>query len=170
MPRSGFSLLETMVVVAIIAILSAVAVPMVASRAEMKESAACADVAGLLRTARAFAMATGDVCGVSIDRAKGVIEIVVSATAEHGLEAIEAASGAGTGSVLLSSVYGGVAVTEVAGAVAEGGREYIWFGHDGVPRRAGAEGVVIGVAESDALIEIGEAGRVRVYAYSGAIE
>ncbi|MBX3359924.1 MAG: prepilin-type N-terminal cleavage/methylation domain-containing protein [Phycisphaeraceae bacterium] len=170
MPRSGFSLLETMVVVAIIAILSAVAVPMVASRAEMKEAAACADVAGLLRTARALAMATGDVCGVSIDRSKGVIEIVVSAKAEHGLDAIEAASGAGTGTVLLSSVYGGAAVTEVGGAVSDGGREYIWFGHDGVPRRAGAAGIVIGIAEHDALIEIGEAARVRVYAYSGAIE
>lgn len=170
MCRAGFSLLEAMIVVAIIAILSAVAVPMAASRSEMNEAAASAEVAGMLRTARAIAMATGDVCGVRIDAAGGVVEIVVSESAEHGLAAIESASGEGSGSAHLRSVYGGIAISSVEGTTRDRGREFIWFGHDGVPRRAGATGVVAGVAESDAVIGIGEAARVRVHAFSGAIE
>jgi Tfp pilus assembly protein FimT len=159
-----------MIVVAIIGILSAAAVPMVASRSDMKEAAASAEVAGVLRTARAFAMATGDLCGVSVDTDRGVVEMVVSESAAGGLDAIEAGSGEGTSIAYLSTVYGGVSITSVEGATQEGGREFIWFGHDGVPRWAGATGIVTGVAGSDAVIGIGEGSRVTVYAYSGAIE
>jgi prepilin-type N-terminal cleavage/methylation domain-containing protein len=168
--RRGFSLIEAMVVVVIMGILAASAAPMLGSQGMLRERAAAAEVAGLLRTARAFAMATGDPCGVRVSVSEDAVALVRWSAETGRQEALSDLSGSAFGEVGVSASFAGARLARASDGQNSGDDVSLWFGHDGTPQWREADGTLIGVAEADGEIQFERGTAVIVIAVSGAIE
>lgn len=166
----AFSLIEASVVVVMLGILAAGAVPAFRSMAATHEAGAVAEVERALVLARASAMATGVATGVAFAPDKGQILLVRVAGDGRGTEPLPDALGNERAPLPVGKMYGGVAV---GAPRAEGRRDTldtIWFGHRGAPEDRGRDAALIDDFEQDIVIRIGAEGVLRVRARSGLME
>lgn len=168
--RRGFSLIEAMVVVVIIGILSASAAPMLGSQGMLRERAAATEVAGLLRTARGFAMATGEPCGVRIRVAEDSLGLVTWSPVSRESEPLTDLGGAAFEALGISDTFSGARLATVTDGRNGGEDVTIWFGHDGAPQWRDSGGSLLGVAEANGGIVFQGGTSVTIVAVSGAIE
>lgn len=159
-----------MVVVVIIGILAASAAPMLGSQGMLRERAAAAEVAAMLRTARGFAMATGEPCGVRIRLAEDTLGLVVWSSESREREALTDVGGAAYESMGISAFFSGARLVSVTDGRNDGEDVTIWFGHDGAPQWRESDGSLLGAAEVDGGLEFQGGTSVTVVAVSGAIE
>lgn len=169
-PARGFSLIEAIIVVVIIGILAASAAPMIGSQGELRERAAATEVGASLQTARAFAMATGDPCGLRVRVTAESIELVTWNTETQQREPLADLAGAPAVEMAFAEHFPGVHLARATDGQGDADEVVVWFGHDGAPQWRESNGTLIGIAEADAEIEFGEGTLVRVLAVSGAIE
>lgn len=168
--RRGFSLIEAVVVVVIIGILAASAAPLLGSQGMLRERAAATEVAGLLRTARAFAMATGDPCGLRVSVSEDAVALVRWSAETGRQEPLSDLSGSASGEVGVRATFAGARLARATDGQDSGDEVTFWFGHDGAPQWREGDGALIGVAETDGEILFESGTAVTVMAVSGAIE
>ncbi len=165
MPRRAFTLLETMVVVVLTAVLAAAAVPAVRLMNDARAAAAAAEAARVFRIARASAGALGEPVGVRVDAQRGSLLPVVHA---HGSAVpLPDAGGRGAAEVLLSKSFPGAGIEAftIDGAPAEAH----WFAPAGDAVALDALGRVAGPA-GDARLRLLDGAEIRVHGASGMIE
>ncbi len=160
-----------MVVVAIIAILSATAIPALSSLQGARQAAAAQEVERMLLTARAQAMATGRPWGVEFDYAEQRARFVSISTV-GGVPSAAPAPGKGSADWLsVPGQYPGASISNLIlsdGASNTSGT--IWFDTTGSPAIRNSGGTRIADATTDADISFAGGVRVGVDQLTGAIE
>ncbi|MCL4219890.1 MAG: hypothetical protein KJZ65_00835 [Phycisphaerales bacterium] len=167
--RGGFTILELGVVVVIVAVLAASAIPAFEQVRLCRQGGARSEVLSLLRSARAHAMTLGDPCGleIDVDAARCALWTIVPGGAPV---ALLDPLGAPDGVIELGVIYPGVRVASVKLADGSGGSGVIWFSNTGTPELHDEDGVYVGAATHDAEIVIGEADAIVVQHRTGGIE
>lgn len=168
--RRAFSLIEASVVVVMLGILAAGAVPAFRSMAQTHEAGAVAEVERALVLARATAMATGVSTGVTFAPERGLIQHVRVADDGRGTEPLPDALGNERAPLAVGEMYGGVAIGEPRAEGRRAALDTIWFGHRGAPEDRARDASLIGDIEQDIVIRVGTNGVLRIRARSGLME
>lgn len=167
--RGAFTIMELAVVVVIVAILSASAIPAFEQVRVCREAGARSEVLALLRSARAHAMTLGDPCGLEID--VDAARLSLRTIPPGGVpQSLLDPLGAGDVVVELGAAYAGATVTSVVLPDGSSGSGIIWFSNTGTPELHGSDGAVVGPATHDAEIVIGQGRAVVVQHSTGRIE
>ena len=172
-PAGGFTLIEAMAVIVILAILAATAIPGVRSIDAQRFAVAAEQVRGALRVARAQADAVSLPVGVRIDRNAGSLALVTYDPDAGEVVPADDPMGEPSATRYLRSIDPSVTITGLVNGDGSDDKDQqtIWFRYDGRPHtRDGATGADF---TEDALIDLAsgaETERVRVRRFTGAIE
>lgn len=174
MVRHGFTLLEMLVVVLIMGLLAAVAVPSFGVVEEIRQEQAAESLAGTLRRARAEAVATGYAHRVSVDLGSDTVAVdfddgssITTALDALGREPSQAEATPGNLAAAAMATGGTTGDGTVVGAA---GVWRVWFDFKGVPHDAGVSGALDIESVDDAVLNFVGGGSVTVYALSGLVE
>jgi len=167
--RVAFTLLEAMVVVIVVGVLAATAVPAMNVLAGMNRAAATSEIARNLELARARALATGRPSGVKFSVFDQTMSQVWIATSGGTPAAARSQLGTASedirfgdfGSAALESYTGGDGITS------EG---TIWFAADGTPHSRTSGGVLLSPWTGDASIKVEDETAVTVRRISGVVK
>lgn len=167
--RGAFTILELAVVVVIVGILSASAIPAFEQVRVCREAAARSEVLSLLRSARAHAMTLSDPCGLHIDVDGSSCTLWTIPPGGQPGAMLDPLGAAGE-VIELGVMYPGATVTSVRLADGSSGSGVIWFSNTGTPELHDENGVYAGQATHDAEIVIGESDAIVVQHGTGRIE
>ncbi len=167
--RGAFTILELMVVVLIVAILSASAIPAFEQVRVCRQAAARGEVVSLLRSARAHAMTLGDPCGLEIDADGGRCALLTIAPGGEPQPLLDAL-GSADEVIELGVAYPGATVGSLTLPDGSSGSGVIWFSNTGTPELHEEDGEYAGPATHDAEIVIGDTDAVVVQRNTGQIE
>ncbi len=161
---AGFTLVEVMVVVAIMGIVSLSIVPAIGSMTQARRAAAVQEVTRRFQVARARALATGKPHGVEVLVGAGTVRSMVIETVGGTPEGVMLATGVRDAGVKLSVLISGVSVTGLTNPNTAGGATtaVVWFAHDGTYQCRTSTGTVVGSAGSDAVVTVSGGSTVRV--------
>jgi prepilin-type N-terminal cleavage/methylation domain-containing protein len=168
----GFTLLELVVVIVLMGILAATAIPSFSAASEARGLAATREVERRLTHARSRASATGEPTGLSVDTA-GSLEFLRIASSGASPSAVPSPTGEPGGVWILPSAYPGVSVGKIIGGDGStASSQVIWFGYDGTPELRSPSGARLGAFKQDASIILSGTGggTVRVLGGSGVVE
>ena len=171
-PRSrAFTLVEMAVVIAIIAILSATAIPALASLEGARQAAAAQEVERMLLTARTQAVSAGRPWGVEVDFTNQRVRYVRIATI-GAAPTPPPATGKGTADWLnVPAQYPDASISNlILGSGASNASGTVWFDTTGNPAVRNASGTRTGPATADAEFTFAGGFVIRVRQLTGAIE
>jgi prepilin-type N-terminal cleavage/methylation domain-containing protein len=170
MKRSGFTLLEVTIVVAIVAILSISAVPAFDTLRETRRAGAVKEVERSLLLARAKALSTGRPYGVEVNLSTHALRQV---WIEKPGDAVTPAPAAGTDGSQWFSLPEHFPDSQITGFTqgdaSTGSSAVVWFDDNGAPVMREEDGARVGSYSSDALITLTGGRAVRVRRLSGAV-
>lgn len=166
----GFSLIEMITVIAIVAVMSASAMPVMQHMTTVRERALADECARLLAYARGASLATGQPHGLKIDHSAGSLSIVRIESAGSPPEAALDAQGQPWQPIVISARFGAAAVTAMTNGDGLSVRDTVWFGFDGIPEIRDISGVRLGSFTTDAIITTTGGHTIRVRRLTGAIE
>jgi prepilin-type N-terminal cleavage/methylation domain-containing protein len=169
--RRGFSLLELAIVIVIIGIIAASAVPAFSSLSDTRRAAAINEIERLLTRGRARAVSEGRPHAVFVDlnsQALAPYEITATGAAPS---ASQTADGRELDALVLAAAYPGVTMkTLQAGDGSFPSSAYIWFGVDGTPQLRKSDGTLVSDCSQNTVLTLVDGSTVSVIRYSGAIE
>jgi len=169
---AGFTLVELAVVIVVMAIIAATAIPSFSVAAEARGVAATREVERRLVHARARAGATGEPTGLRIDSSSSVTLVRIAASGASPTAAPSPTGEAGA-AWLISSSFPGVLISKVIGGDGSSATsQTIWFGFDGAPELRSSSGTLVGPFTQDASITLSGpgAGTIRILRGSGVVE
>jgi len=149
-------MLELLVVIVIMGVLAAVVVPGMGAVEDQRRDAGVAEIARVLRYARASAMATGSPTGVRIQTDSGVVVDLVRIDPDSGsLDGVPGPLGEDLPTRYLDHELAGVTVLSMQnGDGTTGTDETFWFAYDGTPHTRSATGVFDDNNTDPCLIEV----------------
>lgn len=177
-PARGFTLLEIMVVVLILAIVSATAVPAFSFYTQGRRAAAGVEVQRLLEQCRSLSMAEGTPMGLSIDLSAQRIRRQVILTPGSAPTAPQTSDGRTDEGftmeerfpgILIESVTDGQGSTSTFSSITGTGTVVIWFSFDGTPQSRDEAGTLLSPWTADASIQIRDGQTLRVSRVTGVI-
>lgn len=166
----GFTLIELITVMTLVAVMSATAMPVLHRMTSTRERALADECARLLAYARGASLATGQPHGVKIDRIAGSLTMVRIESADSAPIAAVDAQGQPWQPMVIASMYGGAAVTGMINGDGYAGLDTVWFGFDGVPELRDDSGVRLGPFTSDATITTSGGHTILIRRLTGVIE
>ncbi len=170
-PRRGFSLLELAIVIVIIGIIAASAVPAFSSLSDTRRAAALNEIERLLTRSRARAVSEGRPHAVLVDLNAQTLTPYEITTTGAAPSTSQAADGRDLDALILAATYPGVTVkTLQAGDGSYPSAAYIWFGVDGTPQLRNTAGTLVSNCSHDAVLTLEDDSTISVIRYSGAIE
>lgn len=169
---AGFTLIEALTVVVIMAILAATAIPGIRAMDAQRFDAAAEQVRATLRIARAEADAISLPVGVAINRTDATLTRVLYDPEAEAIETAPGPLGTANTTRYLREIDANLAITTLTnGDGSDEAQTTVWFRHDGRPHvRAGAVGTDFTEDAVIVLASNGETAEIRVRHYTGAIE
>lgn len=170
-PRRGFSLLELAIVIVIIGIIAASAVPAFSSLSDTRRAAAINEIERLLTRSRARAVSEGRPHAVLVDLNTQTLTSYEITTTGAAPSASQTADGRGLDALVLAATYPGVTVKALqAGDGSSPSSAYIWFGVDGTPQLRKTDGTLVAECSQNTVLTLDDGSSIDVIRYSGAIE
>jgi prepilin-type N-terminal cleavage/methylation domain-containing protein len=166
--RGGATLIEVMVVVVIMSILSATALPAFSMLRDATQSAAVREFRRLLEYARSHAASSGVPTGVLVNVEKDSINLQVFQNGS--LEQVPSGTGGFMSELLIADVYDGADLTSITGGVSAAAGESLWFSFDGTPHVRTTTGTLVHTLESTVVYVFADGSTVRVHPVGGMIE
>lgn len=166
--RSGFTLVEVLTVVVVLAILAAAVAPGFGSMRARSGDAAEESIRGMLHAARATASASGTPTGVEIDTTLARVRLVQYL--DGAVSPAPGVLGVARKPVWISRDFAGtsiVAITLTDGSAPASG--VLWFGFDGMPQLRDEDGSLVGLAASEGIIDLGDGREIRVDPVTGVL-
>lgn len=165
----AFTLLEAMIVVLVVGVLAASAVPAVNLLVEMNRATASHEVARTVELARARAMATGRPHGVWFSVREQAMRSVWIETTNAAPTPARAQTGDEQPLVHFRS-FGNVSLSVYTGGDGVSTEGTIWFGSDGTPQARSSTGTLLGAWASDATLRIEGESLIAVRRLSGLVQ
>lgn len=170
-PRRGFSLLELAIVIVIIGIIAASAVPAFSSLSDTRRAAAINEIERLLTRGRSRAVSEGRPHAVFVDLKAQSLSSYEITTTGAAPSASQTSDGRDLDALSLAATYPGVIVKALqAGDGSSPSSAYIWFGVDGTPQLRKSDGTLVSDCSHDTVITLDDGSTVSVIRYSGAVE
>ena len=166
--RSGFTLVELMVVVVIMGIIAVSVIPAMNNVEEMRAGAARDDLVRLIEVAKGLAVASGTPHGVRIDLLGSEIELV-EIDAQGDVQAKFDPLTNGTRSLDIQSVYPGVSLTNMINGDGGGGSGVVWFDYESSPHTRTSQGEFEAINTQAATITLSSGERVVIHPHSGLL-
>jgi len=165
----AFSLIEAMVVVLVVGILAASAIPAANLLADMNRATASHEIVRSLELARARAMATGRPHGVRFSVTDQTMQPVWIASKGASPTAATSQSGQEQDVVPFRS-FGNASLAEFVGGDGVSTEGTLWFGGDGSPQSRSGTGALLGAWASDARIRVQGEPELVIRRITGLIE
>ncbi len=166
----AFSLVELVMVIGLLSLISATAIPTLSWMADARAGALRDECARQLRLARASALATGMPHGVSFDLGAGTLTLVRIESSGASPGPALGPTGSPVEPVRLGSRYGSQGVASVINGDGTSGDAVLWFGFKGTPEVRNASGVVSAPFAQDAVVTVSGGATIVVRRVTGAIE
>ena len=168
--RSGFTIMELLLIVVIMAIIATTAVPMISQASDARQAAARDEVVRLFEFARGRAMASGMPVGVEIDTASSSLRLVTINTA-GGIVELADSIGGGTMGSSLTNEFSGVTIDSFVNGDGASGDGTVWFDFLATPHlRNDVSGAFDEVFSRVSTLTLSTGGLVIVHADSGFVE
>lgn len=168
--RSGFSLLELMVVVVIMSILASSVIPMMSQSTQAKQGASRDEVVRYFEFARGRAIAGGIPVGVFVDTADNSLRIVTLDETGDIINAMDPIDGE-LKSVNLSDEFSGASINSFVNGDGIAGNGTVWFDFQAEPHtRDDVTGSFDELFTQNASISLSTGTMVVVHAASGYVE
>ncbi len=167
--RSGFSLVELMIVVVIMGIISVSVIPAMNNVEEMRAGAARDDLVRMTEVAKGLAVASGMPHGVRVDLLVSEIEIV-EINEQGSVEVKSDPLTNGTRSLDIPTIYAGVTLTDMVNGDGVGGSGVIWFDYESSPHIRTSQGAFVAINTQVATITLSSGEVVRIHPHSGLLE
>ena len=167
--RSGFTLLELMIVVVIMGIISVTVLPAMDNIRTMREGAARDDLVRMIEVAKGRSVASGMPYGLEVNLTNSVIRLVQIDDAGSIAVTYDPLTN-GERTVDLPAVYPGVTIISMINGDGTSGSGTIWFDYEATPHIRSDTGSFVALNSESATITLSSGERVIVYPYSGAME
>lgn len=165
----AFTLVELTVVMVMMGIVAASVMPALDRLDETRRAAALAEVRASLRSVRSHALAQGDPTGLEIDPDTETIAKVWVAPGSTPAPLFDPL-GSPEAPVDLSLLFESAGITAVSLPDGSGGAGIIWFSSDGSLELRDEDGLFIGIATDDSVIEFDGGGVITIDHRTGLIE
>jgi prepilin-type N-terminal cleavage/methylation domain-containing protein len=165
----AFTLLEAMVVVLIVGVLAASAIPAANLLGEMNRATASSEIVRAIELARARAMATGRPHGVWFSVTEQSMQPMWLETTNAAPTPARSQTGDLQPVVRFGS-FGNVSLASYVGGDGVSTSGTVWFGSDGTPQSRSSGGNLLGNWSSDASLQIAGERSVTVRRISGLVQ
>lgn len=166
----AFTLIEVGIVIIVVGLLAATAIPAMDSLTETRRIAALREIERRLGVARATAITTGQPTGLLVAYSSDALQYVNIPAVGSAPMPIITPSGEPDEPFALAEEFAGVETTSVIGGDGSAGDTIIWFSFEGVPQVRTAAGALTGGFTQDASIQVTGGGTVYIRRFSGLIE
>ncbi len=167
--RSGFTLLELMVVVVIMGIISVSVIPAMDNIRSMRHGAARDDLVRYIHIARGRAIASGSPYGIEIDLAESSLTIVRMNDLGNPEVTVDPLTSAPR-QIYLSTLYPGINISAMINGDGLGGSGVVWFDFESNPMTYDSVADDFLVNTRDVTISLSSGEQVVIYPYSGTLE
>ena len=166
---AGFTLFELMLVVVLLGILAVSVIPAMGNVQTMRNGAARDDIARMLETTRARAMASGEPKGLRVNPSDSMLDIV-EINPDGSIQTMSDPLTGRTRSLNITTTYPGVQFEHMINGDGIVGAGIVWFDYEGTPHMRDGDGVFIGLNTQQVEIMLSSESTVVVHAYSGVVE
>ena len=168
--RGGFTLIELMVIVVIMAILSSTVIPVLNQSIEARQGASRDEVVRTFEFARGLAIAGGVPVGVSVDTGNSTLGVVTIDEDGDIVDVIDQIDGE-IKRVNLSNQYAGVSISSFVNGDGQSGDGMVWFDFEAEPHtRDEVTGVFDAIFTQNARVTMSTGILVVIHAGSGLVE
>jgi prepilin-type N-terminal cleavage/methylation domain-containing protein len=165
----GFTLVEIMIVVALMGIIAVSVIPSMNNVQRMREGAARDDVARMLDITRSRAMATGLPTGVRVDVNESTLTLVELTGGTTITQLIDPLT-YNERVLRIADLYNGVEIDTLTNGDGSSGSGYVWFGYDATPHTRLANGTFDADNDGPVRIELTSGQTIVVHPFSGVVE
>jgi len=167
--RSGFTLVELLVVVVLMGIISVSVIPAMSNIRSMREGAARDDLMRMIEVTKGRAVASGVPHGMRIDLSDSSLTIIeIDDLGEVQVEFDPLTGGDRT--INLAAVYPGVNIASMINGDGAGGSGTIWFDYESSPHTRDGTGSFTSLNTQAASVTLSSGERVVVHPHSGTLE
>lgn len=166
----AFTLIEVIIVLVIVGLLAATAVPAMSSLGDTRRVAALREVERRLTNARSTAMTTGQPTGLAVSATADTLLSVFIPSAGATPAPITTPSGEPDDPVLIAEEFPGVDIATVIAGDGASGDTTFWFSFEGTPQLRSSSGTLTGGFVQDASIHLAGGGQINIRRISGLIE
>ncbi len=168
--RDGYTLLELMVIVILMGILSATAIPVLNQSTRARQGASRDEVVRLFEFARGRAMAGGIPAGVVVDTSTNMLRLVTLDDGGEIVNIVDQVDG-GIKQSSLAIEYSGVAINSFVNGDGTSGNGIVWFDFRAEPHiRDDDTGVFNSVFAQNATLTLSTETLIVIHAYTGLVE
>lgn len=170
MRRRAYTIFELLIVVVILGIVGASAVPVLSQSAEATRAASKDEVVRYFEYARSRAMSAGAPVGVRVNISQATLEII--AINDIGvIETITDQISSGSMEANLASDYAGAAIQSFVNGDGSQGNGTVWFDYQGVPHiRDDSSGSFDSLSAQSATLTLSTGVSIGVHAQTGFVE
>ncbi|MBL4697203.1 MAG: prepilin-type N-terminal cleavage/methylation domain-containing protein [Phycisphaerales bacterium] len=167
--RSGFSLVELMVVVVIMGIITVSVIPAMDNLRSIREGAARDDFVRMIEVVKGQAVASGKPHGLQVDISINTLTIVELDAQGRVQEEFDPLTNSNR-TVNLSMLYPGVTMLSMSNGDGTPGSGTLWFDFESNPHTRDADGSFGSINTDTASIVLSSNVRIIVYPHSGVVE
>lgn len=168
--RAGFTMIELMVIVVIMAILAGTVIPVMDQSTQARQGASRDEVVRSFEFARAFAIAGGVPAGVAIDTSESTLGIVTLNDSGAIIPVVDRIDGQ-IKEADLSQHYAGVTIVSFVNGNGTTGDGTVWFDFQAEPHtRVQSSGAFDAVFNQNATLTMSTGTTITVHAGSGLVE